>query len=188
MENNLIDINLAKVLEESTAKAEQLSALAVITDNCLTLESKRTEANKEIKAYKAKIEEAKKKYLEPFTAIEEQALQAIKPYEEATKAFSASILEAKKYRRDTDLQNYYNELLETSMDEDGALPSWFPSFDKAKEGISYNVTLNVAKQLLRSHIVAEKKDTHNVILRGSQNAIELVKSYALGLQCEWEEL
>ena len=187
MENNLINIDLAQTLEISQSKAEQLNALAITAENCLTLEGLRTDNNKEIKAYKAQIEEAKKRYLEPFAIAEKQALEAIKPFEEANKDFSAKILEAKKLRRDNELREHYTDLLSMATSESGEIPSWFPTFDKANEGISYSVTLTIAKQVLKAHIEDCKATTTNVILKGSRANVEKVKSFAIGLGVEWGE-
>lgn len=188
MENQLINIDLAKTLEASQSKAEQLNALAITAENCLSLEGLRTDNNKEIKAYKAQIDEAKKKYLEPFTAIEKQALEAIKPFEEANKEFSAKILEAKKFRRDNELREYYTDLLSMATSEAGEIPSWFPNFDKANEGISYSVTLTIAKQVLKAHIEGCKATTAHVTLTGSRANLDKVREYAKGLGVEWEEI
>ena len=188
MENNLINLDVAKTLKISNDKAEQLNNLAVTIDNCLSLESLRTNNNKEIKAYKTQIEEAKKKYLESFTLIEEQALAAIKPFEEANKTFSNAILEAKKLRRNNELHNYYTDLLMMATSEAGEIPSWFPTFGKANEGISYNAALTTAKQLIKANIENCKKADHNIMLKCSGKALELIKNYAMGLGSEWEEL
>ena len=189
MENNLINLNLAEVLEESTAKADQLNALAVSQDNCLTLESKRTEANKEIKAYKAKIEEAKKEYLKPFTAFEKQALEAIKPYEEATKEFSSAILEAKKARRVNELRAYFFQLVGSHLDENGELPSWLPKFEEIASDIPFALPITTAKQVLKVRL-EDRGDTatKNVVLKGTTSALQKVYEYAKGLGVAWDEL
>lgn len=187
MENQLINLNLANLATEAQEKADRLNSLAVSTTNITSLETARTEANKEIKAVKTQIEEAKKAYLKPFAEIEAKYLEALKPYEDATKAFSSAILEAKKTKRQEELREVYDSIAITHLDEDGALPDWVPSFETATEGITQTTTKQVARDLISNRIANGKKTEVAVVLKGSRANIEKVKSFAIGLGIEWGE-
>lgn len=189
MENKLINLDLAKVTNEAQEKAKTLLSLAVTQENARSLESKRTEANKEIKAYKNSIEEAKAKYLEPFTAMEKQALEAIKPYEEATKVFSGEILDAKKAKREAEMREYYEGLARLAMSEDGELPEDFPSYEKAIDQVtSLTLPIQTAKDTILYRCTNYRKATANAMLTGTMETLRKVKEYAIGLGVEWEEI
>lgn len=187
MELVKLNLDLAKINAESQAKATRLNALAVTKDNCLNLEELRTQANKEIKAYKADIEKAKEEYLKPFTEAEKQALEAIQPYEEAAKRFSASILEAKKARKAEELRAFY--LLQTAPDVNGELPfPYAPTFEKCVEKLSSITSLTQAKEMIRLQLVASAPSETTVTLKGSKADIEKVLNYAIGLGVNVEEV
>ena len=187
MDNQLINLNLANLATEAEEKANRLNSLAVSIDNFSSLETVRTEANKEIKAIKAQIEEAKKAYLKPFAEIEAKYLEALKPYEDAAKTLSGSILEAKKAKHQQALKEMYNAIAYNYIDEDGCLPSWLPAFEVATEGISQTTTKQVARDLIANRIANAKKTEFAVVLKGSRANIEKVKSFAIGLGVEWGE-
>lgn len=185
MELVKLNLDLAQVNAESQAKATRLNALAVTKENCLNLEELRTEANKEIKAYKANIEKAKEEYLKPFTEAERQALEAIQPYEEAAKRFSASILEAKKGRKNDELRAYY--LLQTAPNVDGEIPfTHAPTFERCLEGLSASASLTQAKEHIHIALVMSNPTEATVTLKGSASAIDKLLSYAKALGIEWE--
>ena len=187
MENNLINLNLANLATEAEEKANRLNSLAVSIDNFASLETLRTEANKEIKAIKTQIEEAKKSYLKPFAEIEAKYLEALKPYEEAAKAFTGEILEAKKAKRQAELKEMYQSIAFAYLDEDGCLPNWIPSFEVATEGITQTTTKQVARDLISNRISNARKEEFTIILKGSRANVEKVKSFAIGLGIEWGE-
>ncbi len=187
MENQLINLNLANLATEAKEKADRLSSLAVTTDNFASLETVRTEANKEIKAIKTQIEEAKKAYLKPFAEIEAKFLEALKPYEIASKEFGAAILEAKKTKHQQALREMYNSIAFNYIDEDGCLPPWLPSFETATEGITQTTTKQVSRDLIANRIANARKTEFTVVLKGSRTNIEKVKSFAIGIGVEWGE-
>lgn len=188
MANELINLDLANLTSECADKAKKLSSLAVSPSNCIALESARTEANKEIKAYKSKIEEAKAIYLKPFEEVEAKYLEAIKPYEEEAKRFSGAILEAKKIRKQGELEEYYKALtLDFAEANEGQLPKDYPTFEKCLEGISASAPQSTARELIKARIQASVHETANVMITGSKHNLAKLKSYAIALQCEWEE-
>lgn len=187
MENNLINLNLANLATEAEEKANRLNSLAVSIENFASLEGLRTEANKEIKAIKTQIEEAKKAYLKPFAEIEAKYLEALKPYEEAAKAFTGEILEAKKAKRQAELKEMYQAIAFAYLDEDGCLPDWIPSFETATEGITQTTTKQVARDLISNRIANARKSEFTIILKGSRANVDKVKSFAIGLGVEWGE-
>ncbi len=187
MTNELTGIDFAEILGENEAKAAQLRAIAVTQENCINLEAKRTEANKEIKDWKAKIEAAKKEYLKPFAALEKQALDAIKPYEDAAKEFSGAILEAKKARKQAKLKEIYQAIAFSHVDEDGCIPAWMPTFEQAIEGITQSTTEALARDLIKARIENSQKSEFRITLKGSKANMEKVKSFAIGIGCDWKE-
>ncbi len=187
MELVKLNLDLAKVNADAQEKATRLNALAVTKSNCLNLEELRTEANKEIKGYKAQIEAAKKEYLKPFEEAEKAALDAIQPYEEAAKRLSASILEAKKGRKEDELRGFY--LLKTAPNADGEIPFPFaPSFEQCVEGLPASVSLTQAKETIEARLINSNPVEKTYTFKGSKNAIDKVLSLAKGLGVEWEEL
>lgn len=188
MENNLINLNLATLSEEAQAKADKLTALAVSPENCSSLEEIRAEANKEIKAVKAQIELAKKAYLKPFAQLESQYLEALKPYEDATKAFSGAILEAKKTKRTAKLKEIYSAYIMEKVDGNGCLPMWLPTFDEATEGITLTTPEATAREIIQGRVANAEKKSYSVALSASKSAYDKIRSYAIALGAEWEEL
>lgn len=187
MSNTLINLDLAKMASESQEKADKLKAIAITPSNCIYNEEIRTEANKEIKAIKNNIEEAKKAFLAPFTKVELQALEAIKPYEEATKEFSSKLLEAKKERRRQKLLKTYRALI--APNEDGELPyAKIPPFEECIEGIALSVSESLAETIIRQRLANAQKTVALVSLVGSKTALRELKEKAKELGIEWENI
>ena len=121
---------------EINEKAERTLSLAVSPDNATSLEKVRTENNKYIKAVKAEIEKAKEEYLKPFSILEAQALEALKPLEEANKTLTQNILEAKKIAFRERVKEYWEQIMSLSQDglyapfEEVYDPAWYGKTDK----------------------------------------------------------
>lgn len=185
MELVKLNIDLAQVNAEAQEKATRLNALAVTQSNCLNLEELRTKANKEIKAYKAQIDKAEEEYLKPFAEAKAKALEAIQPYEEATKKFSSAILEAKKARKNEELKAYY--LLQTAPTEDGEIPfPHAPSFERCIDGLPSSASLTQSKDYIRAKLMCSETMEEVVSLRGSREMLDKLYQYAIGLGIEWE--
>ena len=185
MELVKLNIDLVRVNAEAQEKATRLNALAVTQSNCLNLEELRTKANKEIKAYKASLDKAEEEYLKPFAEAKAKALEAIQPYEEATKKFSASILEAKKARKNEELKNYY--ILKTAPTEDGEVPfPNAPTFERCIDGLPSSASLTQAKDYIYAKLLGSETTEEIVSLKGSKEAIEKLRQIAIGIGIEWE--
>lgn len=189
MELAKLNIDLAEVNAEAVKKATRLNAMAITQSNASNLEALRTEANKEIKAYKAKLDEAEKEYLKPFAEAKARALEAIQPYEEAVKTFGSKLLEAKKAKWTEFLKETYEATCFSYLDkDDGALPKWVPSFEDATAGIALSMSKQMTKDLIQSRVKNSKKEEFVVRLEASPADMAKLKAMAEAMGVVWEEL
>lgn len=179
-------IHLDGLSEEANKRKEKVEALAVTQGNVRSVEDIRTDNNAFIKGVKENIEEAKEKYLEPFTALEKQALEAIKPLEIANKEFSNKILEAKKAKKLSEMEEYYRSLI--APKDDGSFPyGEMPSFDEVAQGIPTSLAKDRLKEAIKEKLESYQKTAVDVTLIGSQANIEKMKAYARLLNVDWGE-
>lgn len=193
--DNLIELlkpqaNVSPTFEDLEAEAngikDRLSWVAITEENVLKVEDLRTEANKFIKSVKGDIDTARKEYLKPFEEIASKALEAIAPLETQAKAFSKTILETKRAKRQKQLEEYYRSCL---VDENGEMRyETIPPFAEIIKDVSDTLTLAKAKEAIETVLMNAQTTTMDVALCGSKKNIEKLKAYAKIVGVEWSEL
>lgn len=120
-------------IEERVAR---LKAVAITPENAKKNEDLRTEGNAYVKSIKNQIKALKEEYLKPFTEQEKAVLEALKPLEDELKAFSESVLEAKKIAFRNKVYQEWTYLVQMDMDgniapfEEIYDPSWYGDAEK----------------------------------------------------------
>ena len=155
---------------EINEKAERTLSLAVSKENATSLEKVRTENNKYIKSVKEKIEEARQEFLKPFNALEQQALEALKPLEEANKTLTQNILEAKKTAFREKVKEYWEQIM--TLDPDGLYTPFEEVYDPAWYGDS-------GKDWQSKLIAAIKKHNSKDLIQGCYFIIERAPKWKL---------
>lgn len=130
--NELMAVSPAEVSE----RIERLNEIKVERESAKTLDAMRAETNAYVKGIKENIKRAKEEFLKPFTALEEQALNILKPLEEANKEFSDRVLTQKKAVFFEKVHQEWEYL--SSLDNDGVIapfasvydPSWYGKPEK----------------------------------------------------------
>lgn len=184
IENQLPQVDLQAISDKALEMAGHLNALAITEDNATSLEDLRTQANKFIKGTKDSLKEAKEAFLEPFTAVEQKVLEAIKPLELENKDFSAKILEVKKAKRYKEAKCYYDSLI--APNEDGEMPyAEIPSFDSIYVEIPQSASKETIHRYIENALELAQKTTANVELKGSRNALLQLRQYAQSLKIDW---
>ena len=184
IENQLPQVDLQAISDKALEMAGHLNALAITEDNATSLEDLRTQANKFIKGTKDALKEAKEAFLEPFTAVEQKVLEAIKPLELENKDFSAKILEVKKAKRYKEAKCYYDSLI--APNEDGEMPyAEIPNFDSIYLEIPQSASKETIHRYIENALELAQKTTANVELKGSRNALLQLRQYAQSLKIDW---
>lgn len=184
IENQLPQVDLQAISDKALEMAGHLNALAITEDNATSLEDLRTQANKFIKGTKDSLKEAKEAFLEPFNAVEQKVLEAIKPLELENKDFSAKILEVKKAKRYKEAKCYYDSLI--SPNEDGEmLYAEIPNFDSIYLEIPQSASKETIHRYIENALELAQKTTANVELKGSRNALLQLRQYAQSLKIDW---
>lgn len=184
IENQLPQVDLQAISDKALEMAGHLNALAITEDNATSLEDLRTQANKFIKGTKDSLKEAKEAFLEPFNAVEQKVLEAIKPLELENKDFSAKILEVKKAKRYKEAKCYYDSLI--APNEDGEMPyAEIPSFDSIYLEIPQSASKETIHRYIENALELAQKTTATVELKGSRNALLQLRQYAQSLKIEW---
>lgn len=185
-QNGSLVAHLDELSKEANTRKERVNSLAITKDNVKALEDIRTDNNAFIKGVKENIKEAKEKYLEPFTKLENEALEAIKPLEDGNKAFSAKLLETKKQKLLEEMEEYYRSLI--APNEDGTMPyEEMPRFDILIQGIPQTLAKAKMKEAIKERLESYQKIGIDVTLVGSKDNIEKMKAYARLLNVDWEE-
>lgn len=178
--------SFADLEAEANGLKDRLSWVAVTEDNVLKVEDLRTEANKFVKSVKSDIDTARKEYLKPFEEIASKALEAIAPLETQAKAFSKTILETKRAKRQKQLEEHYRSCL---VDENGEMRyEVVPPFAEIAKDISDALTLAKAKEAIENALRNTQTTTMDVALCGSKKNLEKLKDYAKLIGVEWSEL
>lgn len=186
IQNGTLEANLGELSDETNKRKERVNSLAITKDNAKALEDIRTDNNAFIKSVKETVKEAKDKYLEPFTKLESQVLETIKPLEESNKTFSSKLLETKKQKLFEEMNEYYRSLI--APNEDGALPyNEMPRFDVLIQGIPQTLTKAKMKEAIKERLESYQKVGIDVTLIGSHENLEKMKAYARLLNVDWEE-
>ena len=184
IENQLPQVDLQAISDKALEMAGHLNALAITEDNATSLEDLRTQANKFIKGTKDSLKEAKEAFLEPFNAVEQKVLEAIKPLELENKDFSAKILEVKKAKRYKEAKCYYDSLI--APNEDGEMPyAEIPDFDSIYLEIPQSASKETIHRYIENALELAQKTTANVELKGSRNALLQLRQYAQSLKIDW---
>lgn len=184
IENQLPQVDLQAISDKALEMAGHLNALAITEDNATSLEDLRTKANKFIKGTKDSLKEAKEAFLEPFTAVEQKVLEAIKPLELENKDFSAKILEVKKAKRYKESKCYYDSLI--TPNEDGEMPyAEIPNFDSIYLEIPQSASKETIHHYIENALELAQKATATVELKGSRNALLQLRQYAQSLKIDW---
>lgn len=184
IENQLPQVDLQAISDKALEMAGHLNALAITEDNATSLEDLRTQANKFIKGTKDSLKEAKEAFLEPFNAVEQKVLEAIKPLELENKDFSAKILEVKKAKRYKEAKCYYDSLI--APNEDGEMPyAEIPNFDSIYLEIPQSASKETIHRYIENALELAQKTTANVELKGSRNALLQLRQYAQSLKIDW---
>lgn len=184
IENQLPQVDLQAISDKALEMAGHLNALAITEDNATSLEDLRTQANKFIKGTKDSLKEAKEAFLEPFNAVEQKVLEAIKPLELENKDFSAKILEVKKAKRYKEAKCYYDSLI--SPNEDGEMPyAEIPNFDSIYLEIPQSASKETIHRYIENALELAQKTTATVELKGSRNALLQLRQYAQSLKIDW---
>lgn len=184
IENQLPQVDLQAISDKALEMAGHLNALAITEDNATSLEDLRTQANKFIKGTKDSLKEAKEAFLDPFNAVEQKVLEAIKPLELENKDFSAKILEVKKAKRYKEAKCYYDSLI--APNEDGEMPyAEIPNFDSIYLEIPQSASKETIHRYIENALELAQKTTANVELKGSRNALLQLRQYAQSLKIEW---
>ena len=184
IENQLPQVDLQAISDTALEMAGHLNALAITEDNATSLEDLRTQANKFIKGTKDALKEAKEAFLEPFTAVEQKVLEAIKPLELENKDFSAKILEVKKAKRYKEAKCYYDSLI--APNEDGEMPyAEIPNFDSIYLEIPQSASKEAIHRYIENALELAQKTIANVELKGSRNALLQLRQYAQSLKIDW---
>lgn len=186
IQNGTLEANLGELSDETNKRKERVNSLAITKDNVKALEDIRTDNNAFIKSVKETVKEAKDKYLEPFTKLESQVLETIKPLEESNKTFSSKLLETKKQKLFEEMNEYYRSLI--APNEDGALPyNEMPRFDVLIQGIPQTLAKAKMKEAIKERLESYQKVGIDVTLIGSHENLEKMKAYARLLNVDWEE-
>ena len=184
IENQLPQVDLQAISDKALEMAGHLNALAITEDNATSLEDLRTQANKFIKGTKDYLKEAKEAFLEPFTAVEQKVLEAIKPLELENKDFSAKILEVKKAKRYKEAKCYYDSLI--APNEYGEMPyAEIPNFDSIYLEIPQSASKETIHRYIENALELAQKTTATVELKGSRNALFQLRQYAQSLKIDW---
>ena len=184
IENQLPQVDLQAISDKALEMAGHLNALAITEDNATSLEDLRTQANKFIKGTKDSLKESKEAFLEPFTAVEQKVLEAIKPLELENKDFSAKILEVKKAKRYKEAKCYYDSLI--APNEDGEMPyAEIPDFDSIYLEIPQSASKETIHRYIENALELAQKTTATVELKGSRNALLQLRQYAQSLKIDW---
>ena len=185
IKNQLPQVDLQAISDKALEMAGHLNALAITEDNATSLEDLRTQANKFIKGTKDSLKVAKEAFLEPFTAVEQKVLEAIKPLELENKDFSAKILEVKKAKRYKEAKCYYDSLI--APNEDGEMPyAEIPNFDSIYLEIPQSASKETIHRYIENALELAQKTTATVELKGSRNALLQLRQYAQSLKIDWK--
>lgn len=186
IQNGTLEADLGELSKETNNRKGRIEALAITKDNVKALEDIRTDNNAFIKSVKETVKGVKEKYLEPFTKLENQVLETIKPLEESNKTFSSKLLETKKQRLLEELNEYYRSLI--APNEDGTLPyEEMPRFDVLIQGIPQTLAKAKMKEAIKERLESYQKVGIDVTLIGSHENLEKMKAYARLLNVDWEE-
>jgi len=175
----------SRLEEEVKTRADRADSLAVSMLLPSQYDAVRTENNKFIREAKAALDDAKKVCLESWIAAEDAYLTALAPLEEANRRLGDRILNAKDAHFKASAEGFYNMLLGEVTARTGAIPDWWPSFERAwgeiKERRKTRAVVNATKEDVRKAILAFKPTTRTVTLSGAATKIQQVISYAIGL-------
>ena len=150
--------------QEITDRVNKLKAICVSKENAKSLEAIRTETNNYIKSVKFTIEEAKKEFLKPFAAVEEQALAILNPLEEANREFSDAILTQKKAVFFEKVMAEWEYL--TSLDPNGNVAPFQEVYDPSWYGKPEKVWKPALASAIKKYVNKGERTTAYFVLEG----------------------
>lgn len=170
-----IPTSLGKIRDEISKKMVLMAGLAIAPSNAKNYDTLRKENNDYIKAVKAEIDEARKRYLEPFEAEANKYLETLKNFETANKDFTARILEAKKVQFKEDMRREF--VLMAIPDSNGEIPD----FEKIYDPSWYSGTKTKAKEAMSARLKAfssaQTKTEAYITFSGTKEQLAGLKKY-----------